>query len=419
MRVRQKQIIDRFLGYFLIAVLLPWTRLLGIVLSRDHSTTTPPRRLLFIKLMGLGSLIVASDSIAVMRQRYPRTRFILLADPTIAAAIRPFGIFDEIHVVKTDRLSLTWFAMTRFFLRTWTWRRLWVVDLEVYSKLTTVLALLTLARNRFGFYLPPVPFRKYLNTHNVPFDQQAFLGTNYFVMAREVLGAFPEMTGSARSQTGDPLPQLPASPRRASDAAKPFIALNNTCSGLAYVRRLPDSVFSDVCQWILEHTAYRVALLGGPDDRAGIDRFIGEVPILQRQKDRLLNIAGAPGGFEAYYDFLRESCAFLVSIDSGPLHIARKLGLPTVSVWGPTDPAHYLPPAPEEKDRHLFFYSGVSCSPCIHRYSKLPCGGNNVCMKDIPSTFIIEKIMVMLGRLSSSGGYELSQRKEPGSPVLI
>ena len=34
---------------------------------------------------------------------------------------------------------------------------------------------MTLARNRFGFYLSPVPFRKYLNTHSVVFDQDAFL----------------------------------------------------------------------------------------------------------------------------------------------------------------------------------------------------------------------------------------------------
>lgn len=397
MRVRQKQLIDRYLGYFLIAVALPLTRLLGILLFRDHSIRRPPRRLLFVKLMGLGSLIVASDAIMAMRERLPETRFVLLADPNIAAAIRPFGLFDEIHIVRTDHLPTTLLTMTRFFAKSWRWRSLWVVDLEVYSKLTTVLALLTMADNRFGFYLPPVPFRKYLNTHHVPFDQGACLGRNYVTMARTV-------TRDASLEPSGPRP-------RGNDADKPFIALNNTCSGLADVRRMPDAVFSDICRWLLEHTGYRLVLLGGPEDRTAIERWIGDTPSLQRQRLRIMNFAGAPGGFEAYYELLAGSCAFMVSIDSGPLHIARKLGLPTISVWGPTDPSNYLDIASGEEHRHSYHYSNVSCSPCIHRHSRLPCGGDNVCMKTIPAAAIIGKITELLD--------DLSQRVEPRAPVLV
>ena len=405
MRVRQKQLIDRYFGYFLIAVALPLTRLLGVVLFRDHSVRRPPRRLLFVKLMGLGSLIVASDAIMAMRKRFPDTRLVLLADPNIAAAIRPFGLFDEIHVVRTDHLPSTVLTMTRFFVKSWTWRSLWVVDLEVYSKLTTVLALLTMAVNRFGFFLPPVPFRKYLNTHHVPFDQGTYLGRNYVEMARAV-------TGDASLETTGTGP-------RGNDADKPFIALNNTCSGLADVRRMPDAVYSDICQWLLEQTGYRLVLLGGPEDRVAIDRFIGDSPVLQRQRHRITNFAGAPGGFEAYYELLTGACAFLVTIDSGPLHIARKLGLPTISVWGPTDPAHYLDMAEGEEHRHPYVYSNVSCSPCIHRHSRLPCGGDNVCMKTISALAVISGIVDLLDHLSPAGRDKLSQRVEPGSTVLV
>ena len=67
MQIRGKQKIDKYIGYLLIAVLLPFTRLLGLTMFRDHSLSKPPRRILFIKLMGIGSLIVASDAIAAMR----------------------------------------------------------------------------------------------------------------------------------------------------------------------------------------------------------------------------------------------------------------------------------------------------------------------------------------------------------------
>ena len=402
MQVRGKQKIDKYIGYLLIAILLPWTRLLGITMFRDHSTQKPPRRILFIKLMGIGSLIVASDTIGSIRRKFPEARLILLTDPNIAAAIRPFGVFDEIHSCNTDNLWSTVVTMIRFFFRSWAWRRLWVVDLEVYSKLTTVLALLTLARNRFGFFLPPVPFRKYLNTHNVPFDQQAFLGHNYQTMAVVLTGDLPS--------------SVAVTDRRPNESSKPYIVLNNTCSDLAAVRRLPDDVMAAVCTWILENTFYRVALLGGPGDRAAIGRFIVSMPVLASQKERILNVADMTDSFEAYYAFLRDLGVMLVSIDSGPLHIARKMGLPTISVWGPTDPANYLDVPPAEHERHLFFYTKVPCSPCVHRFEQLPCGGNNICMQAIPAAAIIGMIQQLLDHLRRS---ELSQRIETGTTVLV
>ena len=402
MRIRDKQKIDKYIGYTLIAILLPFTRLLGITMFRDHSTSKPPSRILFIKLMGIGSLIVASDAIAVLRKKYPDTRFILLTDPNVAAAIKPLGVFDEIYTSNTDNLWSTILTMTRFFVQSWTWRRLWVVDLEVYSKLTTVLALLTVARNRFGFFLPPVPFRKYLNTHNIAFDQSAPLGYNYLAMAKKL--------------TGGSLPELPTSQRRQGEAGKPYIILNNTCSSLAVVRRLPEPVFATICQWILEHTRYQVALLGSPGDRTAINQFITGTPAFNSQTDRILNVAGFTDNFEAYYAFLRESGVLLVSIDSGPLHMARKLGLPTISVWGPTDPANYLDITPAEKDRHLFHYSHLPCSPCVHRHPTPPCGGNNSCMQEISATIVIKMIQQLLNTL---GKPELSHRVESGPPVLV
>jgi ADP-heptose:LPS heptosyltransferase len=404
-KVRRKQAIDLYLGYTLIALLLPFTRLMGKLLRRDHGTMAPPRRIVFIKLMGLGSLIVASDPISALRKRLPGTKLILLADPTIAAAIRPFGLFDEIHVVSTDNLLLTCAAMGRFFFRTWTWRRLWVADLEVYSKLTTVLALLTLARNRFGFYLEPVTFRKNLNTHNIAFDQSAVLGSNYETMARALAG-------------GAHL-DLPGPPRRTDELNKPFVILNNTCSGLAWVRRMPDGVFAGLCQWLLDNTYYRLALWGAPEDLAEIDLFIRNNPALYIQKDRILNLAVIEDGFDGYYAFLRGSGAFMISIDSGPLHIARKLGLATISVWGPTDPAHYLRIETGEEQRHLVYYSRVVCSPCIHRYSQPPCGGNNICMNTLSVEPIIEKVRQLMEYLSASGKRELTERIEPRPPILI
>jgi ADP-heptose:LPS heptosyltransferase len=389
MQIRRKQKIDWYAGYLLIGLLLPFTRLLGVLLRRDHSVAKAPKRIVFIKLLGLGSLIVASDAIQAIRVRFPDARLILFTDKNIAGGIAPFRLFDEIHAIDTERLGRTSWAVARFLLRAWGWRRLWVIDLEVYSKLTTAFALLTMARNRVGFYLSYVPFRRFLNTHNVTFDQSAYLEDNYRNLARQ-------LTGSA-------LPIFVPAVRQA-ELEKPYIILNNTCSGLAYVRKLPDRTFADVVQWILEHTDYGVALLGMPDDRDAINRLISG-PGLQGRRERILNYAGMAEDFAAYYSFLRDKGVCLVTIDSGPLHIARKLGLPTVSVWGPTNPDNYLRVEPHERERHLYFYLRSPCSPCVHHFETLPCGGNNFCMKNIPAAAIIGKIRELLQHLAPAASH--------------
>ncbi|HSC39660.1 MAG TPA: hypothetical protein VLD19_17365, partial [Chitinophagaceae bacterium] len=260
MQLPIKRKLDKYLGWLLIGIFLPPTRLLGILLRRNHGIQEPPRQILFIKLLGLGSLVLASDSIKAMRRQWPDTRFILLTDSNIADGIAPFHLFDEIWSCRSGRLSATLADALRFLRQSWKRRKLWVADLEVYSKLTTAFALLTFARNRFGFSLSPVFFRKYLNTHNVPFDRLGPLEDNYVYMARAV--------------TGTTLPVYPALKTRRDEYRKPYIVLNNTCSELAPHRKLPEQTFSQICQWILDNTSYRVALLGAVTDREAMNNMI-------------------------------------------------------------------------------------------------------------------------------------------------
>ncbi|HUP13753.1 MAG TPA: hypothetical protein VM187_16140, partial [Niastella sp.] len=206
--------LDKYIGYCLIVLLLPLTRLLGIVLRRDHRMRQPPQNILFIKLLGLGSLVVATGPIQAMREKFPRARFILLTDSNIGDGIEPFNVFDKIWRVDTSSLSITISTSLKFIAQSWRLKMLWVADLEVYSKLTTVYALLTMARNRFGFHLRPVFFRKYLNTHNIAFEQPVCLEDNYYHLAHQI-------TGSTVLTT---TPQI----ARNNEWQRPYIILNNT-----------------------------------------------------------------------------------------------------------------------------------------------------------------------------------------------
>jgi heptosyltransferase-2 len=52
-----------------------------------------------------------------------------------------------------------------------------------------------------------------------------------------------------------------------------------------------------------------------------------------------------------------------VSNDSGPMHLAAALGVPTVALFGPTDPRRTAPAG----ERHTLLYRDLWCSPCFRR----------------------------------------------------
>ena len=63
------------------------------------------------------------------------------------------------------------------------------------------------------------------------------------------------------------------------------------------------------------------------------------------------------------------SCGAFVSSDSGLMHLADALGVPSFGLFGPTHPALGFAPAGE---RSRAFHAGTWCSPC-HRHGSAPC----------------------------------------------
>lgn len=163
MNLRSKLLLDYYVGGFLQAVLRVPTILLGRLLRRDHDLSRC-REIAVLKLLGGGSLVIAYPALLALR-RLPGIEKLTLVT---SSAIAPFGvllgIFDEIVVVRDDRGPL---ALAADSMRAWhkLFRHDAVIDLEIHSRLTTVFALLTGARNRVGFFTSISFWRRHLNTH--------------------------------------------------------------------------------------------------------------------------------------------------------------------------------------------------------------------------------------------------------------
>ena len=86
---------------------------------------------------------------------------------------------------------------------------------------------------------------------------------------------------------------------------------------------------------------------------------------------------------------LMERAAAVVTVDSAPLHLAAALGVATVALFGPTDPARVAPRGP----RHRVVRLDLECLACYRRTCPLK---RRVCLPDLGAEQAFEALEEVL-----------------------
>lgn len=86
---------------------------------------------------------------------------------------------------------------------------------------------------------------------------------------------------------------------------------------------------------------------------------------------------------------LINNCSLIIANDSGPMHISAALGIPTLGLFGPTDPKKH---GPYSENSNYVIKSDLHCIIC----NKLTCPYNHECMKELPIDEVLMKAKNML-----------------------
>jgi ADP-heptose:LPS heptosyltransferase len=364
-----KQRLDFYLGGLLILVLRPVVVLLGRLLRRSHELGVRGE-ICVVKLLGGGSLVLAFPALLGLRRRWPDRKLLLVCTPAVAPFAETLRVFDVLVVID-DTGPLRFAASV---LRAW--RRCLgvdtIVDLEVYSRLSTAFSALTCARNRLGFFLHEAFWRRGLHTHLIFFNR--FSGSWFFYeKAVNLLGASAAGSEECRRHL---LAGLPPRPDSAEGGA---VCVGCGTSELAPERKLTAEQWAAVfVQRAAAARGRRFVFLGAESDRALADETLHR---LERA------LPGARCENRCGEWSLDRSLAELAGasefwgVDSALLHYARLFGVRCVSYWGPTDPRTRLKPVAALEEEVV--YRKIPCSPCIHLAEQAPCGGNNLCIQNL------------------------------------
>ena len=374
MKTKTKIKIDRLVGLPLAWLLNGLARVLGKLMRRDHSFGVGDVKTIVIsKYLGMGSILQATPMIRSIRAAFPEARLIFLTGQSCRRMVERLEHIDTIVTVDDRGL----FRVVRTSLRTLaTLMRARVdlyFDLEIYSAYSSIMSLLSLARNRIGYYRESAEHKRGNYTHLMYFNTRNPIRYIYLQLARLVgcAAVDPDRLGRIRvdpedrSEVADKLAAVGGGSSR-------YLVVNPNASDLMVERRWPAERFAGLIDGLVARYDMPVILIGAPLDRPHVDRVVERI---RDGRGRVLNLAGdlSLGGLLA----LLEGAACVITNDTGPMHMAWALGAPTVCLFGPVDPHHY---AWEGRGVEVL-YRRVYCSPCVHEVDEPPCHGNNVCMQ--------------------------------------
>ncbi len=138
--------------------------------------------------------------------------------------------------------------------------------------------------------------------------------------------------------------------------AKTLIAINPVAKW--ETKLWANKKFSQLADMLIHRYDAKIVFTGGPDDRPTIQ------DIMAAMKGHAVNLAGHTT--LKMLAALYEKMVFVVSTDTGPMHMAAAVGTPVVALFGPTAPWRTGPFG----TGHQIVRAEPECTPCFKRECK-------------------------------------------------
>jgi lipopolysaccharide heptosyltransferase II len=147
-------------------------------------------------------------------------------------------------------------------------------------------------------------------------------------------------------------------------------------------KRCDKEKWVEICQALLKKFNAAFLILWGNGDETDADYIY---------KNLKANAVLAPDTSILQLAGLIQKCDLVITNDSGPMHIAAALGIPTLGIFGPTDPKKH---GPYSNRSDYIIKDDLFCIVC----NKLVCPYNHECMKQLSIDLIINKIEKLLSK---------------------
>jgi len=368
----------------------------------------PIKKVLFLELSEIGSTILSYPAMRTLKELYPDSElfFWIFADNQDAVHLLNIIDRDKVLTVRTNNLLCFCKDIIQNLQRIREERIDAVIDMELFSRFSSILSFLSRARFRVGFgtFAQEGLYRGALRTHDVPYNPYQHISRNYLALVyalKSPPGQIPCVKECWKNSPG--LLTLPVIESSQERKTRLWDMLHRENPEIERCRKkvvihpgIQDAL--PLRRWPLDNYLQLVEKLSSLPDLMIIYSGVGGSPKESGLYDRLkgprtINLIGKTH-IPDLIDLFNLS-NLLISHDGGMIHIASLTRIPIIGIFGPETPDLYGP----LKNNKTIFYASLSCSPCLTAYNHRvsPCNENR-CVQAIPVDDVLQSAIRVLNQ---------------------
>jgi heptosyltransferase-1 len=325
---------------------------------------TNPKKILIIRLSAIGDVVDVLPALRCLRSNFPEARISWLVEDRASQILSGHPDIDEVivfprkkwrrEILKVNRAISTLSDVLSFYRKLHGERYDLVLDFQGNLK-SGIMDMITGTENRIGFGKGFCKEFNYLFTRHKAYPQnkrEHRIDKNLSLL--KALGFDSKFQN----------PELPVS-KSDQEYISTFIEENNKCSVPIIVINPCTSEYGSYKRWstinyarladmILEKHDVKVIFIWGPNE---LEIANGIVAYMEQKA-----LVSCKTTIKQLIELIRCSDLYIGG-DTGPLHIASTLCIPTVAIFGPKDPVLYGP----YNENAVVISKELPCSPCRNR----------------------------------------------------
>ncbi len=341
-----------------------------------------PKKILFIELSEMGSTILAYSAMKKAKQLFNAELYFMIFKEN-EESIKLLDIIPNKNIITIRSKSFFLFFIDTikaiYKMRN---RKIdCVIDLELFSRFTSILSFLSGAKLIAGFYKYYMEglYRGNFQTHKVQYNPHQHISQNFMALVYSLIANRDEvpllkkeikkkeiLAPKIKSKSTDKkkiIERLKNINPNIDEKSK-IVLLNPNASQLLPIRRWPLKNFMLLAKKILKQKDIFVVITGTENEKSDALEICNFV-----KNKRCIDFTGKTT-FKELIDLYNVS-KILITNDSGPAHFASLTNIKIIVLFGPETPKIY---APLSKNC-VCLYSNLACSPCVSAFNhrKTPC----------------------------------------------
>ena len=345
------------------------------------------RNILFLRHDRIGDMVLSTAALRSLKRAYPEARITVLASERNHEILKHNPHVDEILIYQ----GILWFIKTMRSRR----YDLVIDPFLTYELKQAFMTYLAGGKYRIGFEKAGREIFFNLRSLTVlpPKRMVNHLLDLVEAVGGEIAGCVPEVFLSDNELQW-------ASQTLAAKGIKPEELTIAVHPGAYYPsQRWPAERFGELIKRIIEHLKAKVILLGSPDEK----ELVKVVQEKAKVREGAQDFSGQ--GLRELIALLSK-CDLLLCNNSGPLHIASALDVPTVSMIGPTVTPLWLPYG----EHDMVIHKRLPCGPCNRAVCE-----DHTCMETIMVDEVFEAVQSQIARMRSKPKGSVAAQKRVSS----